>query len=102
MEHDLPSEVKPLWIEAAFTAEYERDTLPLLFASDRIFAEYYDALAQKNRSLHSAIDQIRQENFAARNYRVEGMWRESIEALMRCVELRRAVFDSSDFFYFVY
>lgn len=91
------SKIEELWIEAAFTAEYERDTLPLLFASDRIFVEYYDALAQKNRSLHSAIEQIRDENAAARNYRVEGMWRESIEALMRCVELRRAVFDAADF-----
>jgi hypothetical protein len=98
-ETDLPPEVRPLWIEAAFTAEYERDTLPLLFASERIFSEYYDALGQKNRSLSSAIEQIRQENAAARSYRVEGMWRESIEALMRCVELRRAVFDSQDFQY---
>ena len=29
----LPDEVRPLWIEGVFRSEFERDTLPLLFAS---------------------------------------------------------------------
>lgn len=94
---NLPPEVKPLWIEGLFTSEYERDTLPLLFATDKVFGDYYDALKEKNSSLAVAIDQIRERNTLARMERQEGMWMECVDSLLYCANLRKAIFAETDF-----
>ncbi|CUI15624.1 Hypothetical protein, putative, partial [Bodo saltans] len=96
---NLPQNVKPLWIEGLFTSEYERDTLPLLFAADKVYQDYYTALRTKNPNLSVAIDQIRERNNLARLERQDGMWMECVDSLAYCVNLRKAVFDETDFQY---
>lgn len=94
---NLPQHVKPLWIEGLFTSEYERDTLPLLFAADKVYQDYYTSLRTKNPNLSVAVDQIRERNNLARLERQDGMWMECVDSLSFCVNLRKAVFDESDF-----
>lgn len=96
---NLPPEVRPLWIEGLFTSEFERDTLPLLFASDKVYNEYYDAIRSKNSSMSIAIDQIKERNTLARMERQEGMWMECVDSLLYCANLRKAIFAETDFQY---
>ena len=93
----LPAEARPLWIEGIFTSEFERDTLPLLFSSDRIFDEYYDALIKKNPHVSVALEQIRARNAQARQQRADGFWQDCVDSLSHCVHLRRCVFEETDF-----
>ena len=98
-ELNLPSEVRPLWVEGVFTAEFEKDTLPLLFADEHIFEQYYAALVDKNPHVSAAILQLQQRNALARRQRAEGVWQDCVESLAQCVELRRCIFNEADFQY---
>ena len=95
----LPPEVRPLWLDGVFASELERDTLPLLFATDRIFDEYYDALTQKNAHVSVALQQIRERNTLARQQCTAGLWQDCTESLLHCVHLRRCLFEETDFQY---
>lgn len=96
-ELNLPSEVRPIWVEGVFTAEFEKDTLPLLFADEQLFEQYYATLIDKNPHVAAAIVQLLQRNQLARRQRAEGVWQDCVESLAQCVELRRCIFNEADF-----
>eukprot|EP01065_Artemidia_motanka_P002068 TRINITY_DN1094_c1_g3_i4.p1 TRINITY_DN1094_c1_g3~~TRINITY_DN1094_c1_g3_i4.p1 ORF type:complete len:540 (+),score=42.70 TRINITY_DN1094_c1_g3_i4:518-2137(+) len=95
----LPEGIQPIWLEGVLTQEYERDTLPLLFASDDVFQEYYDVLVRATPHMKATLEQIRTVNKRAREQRAEGFWQECLKSLAHCTHLRRSVFDDSDFQY---
>eukprot|EP00756_Hemistasia_phaeocysticola_P065650 Hpha_TRINITY_DN8701_c0_g1::TRINITY_DN8701_c0_g1_i1::g.45358::m.45358 len=95
----LPEGLNPIWLEGIVTQEYERDTLPLLFASDEVFYEYYDALVREDPDNEAAIERIRATNRQARQERAEGFWQECLANLARCVHLRRVCYDDNDYQY---
>jgi len=95
----LPEGLAPIWLEGIVTQEYERDTLPLLFASDEVFQEYYDALLRDDPDNAPALERIRATNRQARQERAEGFWQECLTSLARCVHLRRVCYDDSDYQY---
>jgi len=96
---DLPDEVKPIWVEGVLTSEYERDTLPLLFSTNEVFQEYYDALCEKNPPLAAAIKQVQLRNLQAREQRAAGYWQECLASLSQCIHLRRCIFEDDHFQY---
>eukprot|EP01062_Namystynia_karyoxenos_P069543 TRINITY_DN65021_c0_g1_i1.p1 TRINITY_DN65021_c0_g1~~TRINITY_DN65021_c0_g1_i1.p1 ORF type:complete len:573 (+),score=148.62 TRINITY_DN65021_c0_g1_i1:90-1808(+) len=95
----LPSGIHPIWLEGAVTQEYERDTLPLLFAPEEQFKEYYEALTRQYPAHTAKLEQIRQRNRQARSQRAEGFWQECLHSLMHCVQQRRIIFDDNEFQY---
>eukprot|EP01060_Flectonema_neradi_P011023 TRINITY_DN18093_c0_g1_i3.p1 TRINITY_DN18093_c0_g1~~TRINITY_DN18093_c0_g1_i3.p1 ORF type:complete len:379 (+),score=60.47 TRINITY_DN18093_c0_g1_i3:41-1177(+) len=95
----LPDGIRPIWLEGVVVSEYEKDTLPLLFASDEVFNEYYDALSAKNPAFAQPLEMIRVRNKKARDQRYDGYWQDCLITLSQCLHLRRCIFDDSDFQY---
>eukprot|EP00756_Hemistasia_phaeocysticola_P065580 Hpha_TRINITY_DN8647_c0_g1::TRINITY_DN8647_c0_g1_i1::g.168562::m.168562 len=95
----LPEGVQPVWFEGVLTSEFERETLPLLFASDEVFEEYYTELIRGHPHITQALEQVRTRNKAARAQKAEGFWGECLTTLAQCAHLRRCIFDDDDFQY---
>eukprot|EP01012_Entosiphon_sulcatum_P026232 TRINITY_DN3163_c0_g1_i1.p1 TRINITY_DN3163_c0_g1~~TRINITY_DN3163_c0_g1_i1.p1 ORF type:complete len:544 (+),score=60.54 TRINITY_DN3163_c0_g1_i1:25-1632(+) len=96
-DESLPEGLSPLLIDGLITSQYEEETLPLLFAEDGVFDQYYCALIEKNEALAPALQHIRTKNLEAREHRAAGRWQECLDMLMHCVYLRRCVYEDSEF-----
>eukprot|EP00758_Cryptobia_borreli_P003736 Tbor_TRINITY_DN3952_c0_g3::TRINITY_DN3952_c0_g3_i1::g.719::m.719 len=95
----LPREVRPIWLEGIFTSHYELTTLPLLFSDDELFNKHYDSLIINNPRIVDKLEELRTVNSKAREFRANGMWQDSIEALWKTVEMRKLLFENQDFQY---
>ena len=97
MDLQLPREVRPVWLEGVMTAQFELDTLPLLFSPDGQYIEYYEALIRKNSHINGPLSEVKKLNDEARTRREEGLWQECIQLLWKCLEMRKVLFESRDF-----
>eukprot|EP01063_Lacrimia_lanifica_P020499 TRINITY_DN27799_c0_g1_i1.p2 TRINITY_DN27799_c0_g1~~TRINITY_DN27799_c0_g1_i1.p2 ORF type:complete len:525 (+),score=206.90 TRINITY_DN27799_c0_g1_i1:149-1723(+) len=95
----LPDGIQPIWLDGVVNSEYERDTLPLLFATDDVYNEYYEVLASKNEGFRQPLEMIKLRNKRAREQRSAGYWQECLNTLSQCIHLRRCVFNDDDFQY---
>eukprot|EP01063_Lacrimia_lanifica_P012601 TRINITY_DN19255_c0_g1_i1.p1 TRINITY_DN19255_c0_g1~~TRINITY_DN19255_c0_g1_i1.p1 ORF type:complete len:1046 (+),score=355.86 TRINITY_DN19255_c0_g1_i1:110-3247(+) len=89
--------VQPLWLEGIVTTDYERDTLPLIFASDHDFNVYYHALGAKNPRKKFELTRMKDLSARARALRAAGRLPEALACMQGSLAARKEVFHHEDY-----
>ena len=89
--------MKALWLDGVMSSDYELDTLPLLFAGSADFELYYDTLLTKHPSKQKNLNKIKKFNLGARACREENNAKACLQALSKCVHLRRGAFNDGNY-----
>eukprot|EP01065_Artemidia_motanka_P047183 TRINITY_DN7320_c0_g1_i1.p1 TRINITY_DN7320_c0_g1~~TRINITY_DN7320_c0_g1_i1.p1 ORF type:complete len:948 (+),score=408.06 TRINITY_DN7320_c0_g1_i1:61-2844(+) len=95
--HGARVECRPVWVEGTLSAEFEADTLPLLYADQSDYESYYTALQQKNPRRRRDLGAIKKLTGNARKMRDQGRLGECLALLEESLEARRLVFPANDY-----
>jgi tetratricopeptide (TPR) repeat protein len=88
---------RPLWLDGVMSADYEVDTLPLLFAHDSVYEVYYAALAHKHPQWSADLLALQRANSDARAALVMPDVEKCLEALKRCLSMRKSIFKDGSY-----
>eukprot|EP00669_Euglena_mutabilis_P005670 TRINITY_DN17212_c0_g1_i1.p1 TRINITY_DN17212_c0_g1~~TRINITY_DN17212_c0_g1_i1.p1 ORF type:complete len:138 (-),score=15.62 TRINITY_DN17212_c0_g1_i1:157-570(-) len=88
---------RPLWLDGVTSADYEVDTLPLLFAHDSVYEVYYAALAHKHPQRSADLTALQRANSDARAALVMRDVEKCLEALKGCLSMRKSIFKDGSY-----